>query len=54
MNTGLIARASQTIVAPAANVWEALVTPAAIKAYMFGATVKSTLSRTETDWEPVA
>ena len=41
MNTGLIARASVTIAAPAADVWEALVTPAAIKAYMFGATVTS-------------
>jgi len=39
MNTGLIARASVTIAAPAADVWEALVTPAAIKTYMFGATV---------------
>ena len=54
MNTGLIAMASVTIAAPPADVWDALVTPAAIKAYMFGATVKSTLSRTETDWEPVA
>ena len=41
MNMGLIARASVTIAAPAADVWEALVTPAAIKAYMFGATVTS-------------
>jgi uncharacterized protein YndB with AHSA1/START domain len=41
MNTGLIARASVTIAAPAADVWEALVTPAAIKTYMFGATVTS-------------
>jgi uncharacterized protein YndB with AHSA1/START domain len=41
MNTGLIARASITIAAPAAEVWEALVTPAAIKAYMFGTTVTS-------------
>jgi uncharacterized protein YndB with AHSA1/START domain len=41
MNTGLIASASVTIAAPAADVWEALVTPAAIKAYMFGATVTS-------------
>jgi len=41
MNTGLIARASVTIAAPAAHVWEALVTPAAIKTYMFGATVTS-------------
>ena len=41
MNTGLIARVSVTIAAPAADVWEALVTPAAIRAYMFGATVTS-------------
>ena len=41
MNTGLIARASVTIAAPAADVWEALVTPAAIKMYMFDATVTS-------------
>ena len=41
MTTGLIDRASVTIPAPAADVWEALVTPAAIKTYMFGATVTS-------------
>jgi uncharacterized protein YndB with AHSA1/START domain len=41
MNTALIARASVTIAAPAADVWEALVTPAAIKRYMFDATVTS-------------
>jgi uncharacterized protein YndB with AHSA1/START domain len=41
MNSGLIARASVTIAAPAAEVWEALVTPAAIKAYKCGATVTS-------------
>jgi uncharacterized protein YndB with AHSA1/START domain len=41
MITGLIARASVTVAAPAADVWEALVTPRAIKAYMFGATVTS-------------
>ena len=41
MNTGLIARASVTIAAPPADVWDALVTPAAINAYMFGATVTS-------------
>jgi uncharacterized protein YndB with AHSA1/START domain len=41
MNTGLIARASVTITAPVADVWEALVTPAAIHAYMFGTTVIS-------------
>jgi len=31
MNTGLMARAAVTIAAPAADVWEALVKPAAIK-----------------------
>jgi uncharacterized protein YndB with AHSA1/START domain len=41
MNTRLMARAAVTIAAPAANVWDALVTPAAIKAYMFGVTVTS-------------
>jgi len=41
MNAGLIATASVTIAALAADVWDALVTPAAIKAYMFGATVTS-------------
>ena len=41
MNTKLIARASVTIAAPLADVWDALVTPAAINAYMFGATVTS-------------
>ena len=41
MNTSLIASTSVTITAPAADVWEALVSPAAIKAYMFGATVTS-------------
>ena len=41
MNTGLMARASVTIAAPAADVWEALVTPAAIKSFLFGATVAS-------------
>ena len=41
MNTGLIARASVTIRAAPADVWQALVTPAAIKAYMLGATVTS-------------
>src|SRR5262249_20043900 len=39
MNTELMARASVTVAAPAADVWEALVTPAAIKTCMFGATV---------------
>ena len=41
MNTALIASTSVTITAPAADVWEALVSPAAIKEYMFGATVTS-------------
>ena len=41
MNTGLIARASVTIAASAADVWEALVRPAAIKTYLFSATVTS-------------
>jgi len=41
MNAVLIARASVTIIAPAADVWEALVTPAAIKEYMCGATARS-------------
>jgi uncharacterized protein YndB with AHSA1/START domain len=36
-----IARASTTINAPADRVWQALVTPAAIKQYMFGTTVAS-------------
>jgi uncharacterized protein YndB with AHSA1/START domain len=37
----LVARRSVTITAPAVEVWEALVTPATIKEYMFGATVTS-------------
>ena len=41
MNKGLIANASTTINAPSADVWQALVTPAAIKEYMFGTTVTS-------------
>jgi uncharacterized protein YndB with AHSA1/START domain len=41
MSKGLIATASTIIDAPAAAVWQALVTPAAIKEYMFGATVSS-------------
>ena len=39
-----IARASVIIAAPRDKVWKALVTPAAIKQYMFGADVQS-------DWE---
>jgi uncharacterized protein YndB with AHSA1/START domain len=41
MNSGLLARVSTTIAAPVGEVWEALITPAAIKAYMFGTTVTS-------------
>jgi uncharacterized protein YndB with AHSA1/START domain len=37
----LIARCSITVAAPAEKVWNALVTPAAIKRYMFGTTVIS-------------
>ena len=37
----LIARSSLIIAAPADKVWQALVTPAAIKEYMFGTTVIS-------------
>ena len=37
----LIARSSITIEAPPAKVWQALVTPAAIKQYMFGTNVTS-------------
>jgi uncharacterized protein YndB with AHSA1/START domain len=39
--TNLIARSSITIDAPPAKVWNALVTPAAIKQYMFGTNVTS-------------
>ena len=41
MDKKLVAKASTTIQAPAAKVWEALVTPATIKQYMFGTTVAS-------------
>jgi uncharacterized protein YndB with AHSA1/START domain len=41
MNKVLIANASTTINAPSADLWQALVTPAAIKEYMFGTTVTS-------------
>ena len=41
MDKGLIARASVAIDAASAEVWNALVTPAAIKVYMFGANVDS-------------
>ena len=38
---GLVARASTTIDAPIAKVWDALVTPKTIKEYMFGTNVTS-------------
>ncbi|HEY8180798.1 MAG TPA: SRPBCC domain-containing protein [Thermoanaerobaculia bacterium] len=41
MDKKLVAKASTTIQAPAAKVWDALVTPATIKQYMFGTTVAS-------------
>ena len=41
----LIAKASITIRAPRSEVWDALVTPASVKQYMFGTHVTS-------DWEP--
>ena len=41
MSHDLIARASLTVDAPRAKVWDALVNPKAIKQYMFGATVVS-------------
>ena len=41
MNKNLIARASMTINAPGAKVWDALVNPEAIKQYMFGTNVVS-------------
>ena len=44
MGTSTIARVSVTIEARISRVWEALVTPASIKRYMFGATVVS-------DWQ---
>lgn len=43
MNKNLTARASITINAPAARAWDALVSPKAIKQYMFGTNVV-------TDW----
>ena len=45
MPENLIASAKVTISAPMARVWDALVNPAVIKRYMFGATVVS-------DWTP--
>jgi uncharacterized protein YndB with AHSA1/START domain len=41
MATDLLAKASTTINASAAEVWDALVDPAKIKQYMFGTTVES-------------
>ena len=41
MNKNLIAKTAITIKAPSQRVWDALVTPAAIKQYMFGTTVVS-------------
>jgi len=41
MNKNLIANAAITINAPSSKVWDALVTPAAIKQYMFGTNVVS-------------
>jgi uncharacterized protein YndB with AHSA1/START domain len=41
MSNDLIAKAATTIGAPKDKVWEALVTPDAIKQYMFGADVES-------------
>ena len=45
MNKNLVAEASTAIAAGRGLVWDALVTPDAIKHYMFGAEVES-------DWEP--
>lgn len=39
--SNFIARSSITIAAPAEKIWDALVTPATIKQYMFGTTVTS-------------
>jgi uncharacterized protein YndB with AHSA1/START domain len=41
MTQGLIARASLTVEAPVAAVWDALVNPDTIRRYMFGTDVKS-------------
>ena len=42
MNSNLVATAKTLINAPKGNVWEALITPHAIKQYMFGTDVSST------------
>jgi uncharacterized protein YndB with AHSA1/START domain len=41
MDNSLVAHASATVEAPVAVVWDALVNPAVIKQYMFGADVTS-------------
>lgn len=41
-NNGFVAHASTTVNAPISTVWDALVNPAVIKRYMFGADVTST------------
>ena len=41
MDKDLVAKASTTVEAPVAKVWDALVTPETIKRYMFGTTVQS-------------
>jgi uncharacterized protein YndB with AHSA1/START domain len=41
MNKGLVSKATITINVPIARVWDALVTPATIKQYMFGTDVVS-------------
>jgi uncharacterized protein YndB with AHSA1/START domain len=45
MDKKLVAKASTTIQAPTAKVWDALVTPATIKQYMFGTTVVSNFKK---------
>lgn len=52
MNKNLIANATTSIVATRSKVWEALVTPDAIKHYMFGADVESDWSKgSEIKWK---
>jgi uncharacterized protein YndB with AHSA1/START domain len=41
VTTGVVARASTTIDAPLAKVWDALVNPDVMRRYMFGTTVVS-------------
>ena len=48
MKTDHVARSIITVDAPATKVWQALVTPAAIKQYMFGTTVESSWSEGST------